>query len=42
VPTLSRAGQSVEVYSGKIKNAWPLILRNTFRLLKRFSPLGGE
>lgn len=30
----------MQVYGGKIKNAWPLILRNTFRLLKRYSPFG--
>jgi hypothetical protein len=39
VPGLSRAGQSMQVYAGKIRNGWPLIIRNTFRLLKRFNPL---
>jgi hypothetical protein len=39
VPRLSRAGQSMQVYSGKIRNGWPLILRNIFRLLRRFNPM---
>ncbi len=32
----------MQVYGGKIRNAWPLILRNTFRLLKRYSPFARE
>jgi hypothetical protein len=38
VPTLSRAGQSLGVYAGKIRNGWPLVLRNSLRLLVRFAP----
>ncbi|HTR63043.1 MAG TPA: hypothetical protein VMH37_15145 [Candidatus Binataceae bacterium] len=38
VPSLSRASQSMSVYAGKIRNAWPLILRNSFKLLWRFRP----
>jgi hypothetical protein len=38
VPPLSRASQSMSVYAGKIRNAWPLILRNSLRLLWRFRP----
>jgi hypothetical protein len=41
VPAFSRAGQSVQVYSGKIKNGWPLILRSAFKLMRRFNPFGG-
>jgi len=26
------------VYAGKIRHAWPLILRNSFKLLWRFRP----
>jgi hypothetical protein len=32
----------MQVYSGKIRNGWPLILRSAFKLLRRFTPLGGE
>jgi hypothetical protein len=39
VPRLSRASQSMQVYSGKIRNGWPLIMRNIFTLLKRFNPI---
>jgi hypothetical protein len=39
VPRLSRAGQSMQVYSGKIRNGWPLIIRNVFTLLNRFNPM---
>lgn len=39
VPRLSRAGQSMQVYSGKIRNGWPLILRNICTLLRRFNPM---
>jgi hypothetical protein len=38
VPALSRADQSIRVYAGKIANGWPLVLRNSFRLLWRFRP----
>jgi hypothetical protein len=40
VARLSLARQSIGIYSGKIKNGWPLILRNILRLLRRFNPLG--
>jgi len=33
---LSRAGQSLCVYSGKIVNGWPLILRSMGALMRRF------
>jgi hypothetical protein len=36
VPLLSRAGQSLSVYGGKIVNGWPLILRSVGPLLHRF------
>jgi hypothetical protein len=36
VPALSRASQSLGVWSGKIINGWPLILRSSFALLGRF------
>ena len=36
---LSRAGQSMQVYSGKIRHGWPLIIRNIFTLLSRFNPM---
>jgi hypothetical protein len=39
VPRLSRAGQSMQVYSGKIRNGWPLIIRNILTLLSRFNPI---
>ena len=42
VPRLSRAGQSMQVYSGKIRNGWPLIIRNVFKLLHRFNPIARE
>jgi len=32
----------MQVYSGKIRNGWPLIVRNLFTLLNRFSPMGRE
>jgi hypothetical protein len=38
VPALSRADQSIRMYAGKISNGWPLVLRNSFRLLWRFRP----
>jgi len=38
VPTMSRVDQSVRMYAGKITNGWPLVLRNSFRLLWRFRP----
>jgi len=28
----------MSVYAGKIRNAWPQILRDSFRLLWRFRP----
>jgi hypothetical protein len=40
VPALSRAGQSMGVYAGKLRNAWPLVLRNSLKLLWRFRPGG--
>jgi hypothetical protein len=36
VPILSRAGQSLGVYGGKIAHGWPLILRSMGPLLHRF------
>lgn len=44
VPALSRAGQSLRVYSGKIANGWPLILRSMGALLRRFvfARIGGS
>jgi hypothetical protein len=36
VPLLSRAGQSLGVYAGKIVNGWPLIIRSLGPLLRRF------
>jgi hypothetical protein len=36
VPGLSRAGQSLGVYGGKIVNGWPLILRSMGALMQRF------
>jgi hypothetical protein len=38
VPALSRVDQSLRTYAGKIANAWPLVLRNSIRLLWRFRP----
>jgi hypothetical protein len=38
VPRLSRAGQSIGVYAGKIRNGWPLVIRNSVRLIVRFAP----
>jgi hypothetical protein len=38
VPAWSRADQSLRMYAGKIVNGWPLVLRNSFRLLWRFRP----
>jgi len=26
------------MYAGKIANGWPLVIRNSFRLLSRFRP----
>ena len=28
----------MQVYAGKIRHGWPLIMRNIFTLLKRFNP----
>lgn len=36
VPVLERAAQSVGVWSGKIVNGWPLILRSFVALVERF------
>jgi len=36
VPLLSRAGQSLSVYGGKIVNGWPLILLSVGPLLRGF------
>jgi len=36
VPAMDRATQSVGVWSGKIVNGWPLILRSCFALVGRF------
>jgi hypothetical protein len=36
VPGLSRAGQSLGVYIGKIVNGWPLIIRSIGALMRRF------
>jgi hypothetical protein len=36
VPLLSRAGQSLGIYGGKIVNGWPLIVRNVGPLFRRF------
>jgi hypothetical protein len=36
VPALSRGGQSLQVWGGKIVNGWPLILRRSFALVRRF------
>jgi hypothetical protein len=33
---LSRAGQSLGVYGGKIVNGWPLIVRSMGALMRRF------
>jgi hypothetical protein len=38
VPGFSRAGQSLQVYAGKVAGGWPLIIRHSFRLLSRFRP----
>ncbi|HKN12306.1 MAG TPA: hypothetical protein VJX68_03840 [Candidatus Binatus sp.] len=38
MPALSRADQSRRMYAGKIANGWPLVIRNSFRLLWRFRP----
>jgi hypothetical protein len=35
---MSRVDQSLRMYAGKIVNGWPLVLRNSFRLLWRFRP----
>jgi len=35
---LSRADQSLRMYADKLANGWPLVLRNSFRLLWRFRP----
>jgi hypothetical protein len=32
----------MQIYSGKIRNGWPLILRNIFTLLRRFNPMARE
>jgi hypothetical protein len=29
----------MQVYGGKLRHGWPLILRNLFTLLRRFNPL---
>jgi hypothetical protein len=36
VPRLSRAGQSLGVYGGKIVHGWPLIIRSMGALMRRF------
>ena len=36
MPLLSRAGQSLGIYGGKIVNGWPLIVRNVGPLFRRF------
>jgi hypothetical protein len=36
VPGLSRAGQSLGVYGGKIVNGWPLMVRSMGALMRRF------
>jgi hypothetical protein len=38
VPRLSLARQSLKVDGGKLRNGWPLVLRHSFRLLRRFRP----
>jgi hypothetical protein len=44
VPRLSRAGQSLGVYGGKIVHGWPLIIRSMGALMRRFvfDRLGGS
>jgi hypothetical protein len=37
VPALSLIGQSLRVWGGKIVNGWPLILRSSFALVRRFA-----
>jgi len=32
----------MQVYSGKIRNGWPLIIRNVFTLLSRFNPMSRD
>jgi hypothetical protein len=32
----------MRVYSGKIRNGWPTILRNVFKLMRRFNPMARE
>ena len=32
----------MQVYAGKIRNGWPLIMRNIFTLLSRFNPIARE
>ena len=36
VPGLSLAAQSIRVWSGKLAHGWPLILKNSFKLIQRF------
>jgi hypothetical protein len=36
VPRLSVAGQSLQVWGGKILNGWPLIVKNCGKLVRRF------
>ncbi len=36
VPRSSLAAQSIHVWGGKIAHGWPLILKNSFKLLQRF------
>lgn len=32
----------MRVYSGKLRNGWPLIIRNIFTLLRRFNPIARQ
>jgi len=32
----------MQVYSGKVRNGWPLVIRNMFALLSRFNPITRE
>lgn len=36
LPALERMAQSLGVWSGKIVNGWPLILRSSVALVQRF------
>jgi hypothetical protein len=46
VPASSLVAQSIQVWGGKLAHGWPLILTNSFKLIRRFvfgqMPVSGD